>query len=214
MGIARISKLMNHAEILNESSGISSSDIPNVHINRAWLSIAANSGLYKLKYNITIANKYANRVYIDRIIGKDGPIALINGFKLNYNQNTFIIEFSSPNFTFGKGLSLLYRLVGSHDNWESLPAGINQVQFNSLSPGQYNFEIKSVNSNGIASHEVTSLSFVVLRPFYLQGWFLICALILLTILALSFTQWRINAERKAAIIHQKTVKLENELIQS
>ena len=147
MGIARISKLMNHAEILNESSGISSSDIPNVHINRAWLSIAANSGLYKLKYNITIANKYANRVYIDRIIGKDGPIALINGFKLNYNQNTFIIEFSSPNFTFGKGLSLLYRLVGSDDNWESLPAGINQVQFNSLSPGQYAFEIHLPKGN-------------------------------------------------------------------
>lgn len=132
---------MNHAEILNESSGISSSDIPNIHINGAWLYIATNSGLYKLKYNITIANKYANRVYIDRIIGKDGPIALINDFKLNYNQNTFTIEFSSPNFTSGKGLSLLYRLVDSHDNWESLPAGINQVQFNSLSPGQYTFEI-------------------------------------------------------------------------
>lgn len=213
-GIARISKLMNHAEILNESSGISSSDIHDIHLNGAWLFIATNSGLYKLRYKIAIANKYASRVYIDRIIGKDGPIALVNSFKLNYNQNTFTIEFSSPNFTSGKGLSLLYRLVGSDDNWESLPAGINQVQFNSLSPGQYIFEIKSINSNGIASNEVTSLSFVVLRPFYLQSWFLIGALVLLTILALSFTQWCINTERKDAIIRQKTVKLENELIQS
>ena len=213
-GVARISKLLNNPEILDESSGISSSDIHNIHLKNSWLYIATNSGLYKLKYNIAISNKYASSVYIDRIIGQHGPIAVANGFKLNYNQNTFTIEFSSPNFTSGKGLTLLYRLVGSNNDWESLPAGINQVQFNSLSPGQYTFEIKSVNSNGIASNEVTSISFVVLRPFYLQGWFLICALILLAILGLSFTQWRINSERKSAIIRQKTVKLENELIQS
>lgn len=213
-GVARISKLMNHAEILNESSGISSSDIHNIHLKNAWLYIATNSGLYKMKYNLPISNKYAGRVYIDRIIGKDGPIALVNGFKLNYNENTFTIQFSSPNFTSGKGLTLKYRLVGSNENWENLPAGINQVQFNSLSPGNYTFEIKSVNSNGIASNEVTSISFVILRPFYLQSWFLIFGLILLTFLALSFTQWRINSERKSAIIRQKTVKLENELIQS
>ncbi len=63
-----------------------------------------------------------------------------------------------------------YRLSGIHSNWKtaSSPA---PIEYFSLPPGYYNFELVACNNNGQCNMSPVKLSFVVKPPFYRSWWF-------------------------------------------
>jgi ligand-binding sensor domain-containing protein/signal transduction histidine kinase/CheY-like chemotaxis protein/AraC-like DNA-binding protein len=60
---------------------------------------------------------------------------------LGYDDNSFSIEFSTMDFNTQQHITYFYSL--EHNKWNKLQQGINNVTFDNLEPGTYNFQVKA-----------------------------------------------------------------------
>lgn len=74
---------------------------------------------------------------------------------LNYDQNFFTIHFSMPNYAIAGKNTYKYRLKGLGDEWKET---INSfASFTIQQGGNYEFQVKGVNNDGMESANATSL---------------------------------------------------------
>ncbi len=85
---------------------------------------------------------------------------------LNYKNRNFSLQFSTPSFTNEKLNKFQYMLEGFDRHWITANSNIRIVQYTNLYPGDYEFKIKSSNSNGNWS-KVASYQIKILPPFWL-----------------------------------------------
>lgn len=116
-------------------------------------------------------------VYIDKLTIFEHEIDLVSFYSypvLDYDQNYIKLEFAGVDYFSPNQVLCSYQLVGVDKSWISTDR--NFVQYTNLLPGNYTFNIKSVNSAGIWS-ENYSLSFII-KPAYWQTWWFITLIIL------------------------------------
>lgn len=89
-------------------------------------------------------------------------------------QNQLQIDFVGLSFGSGDVLRYQYRLAGADAEW-TVPGNQRSVTYASLAPGHYAFNVRAVNSDGIASAHPAALSFTILRPVWQRAWFLTLA---------------------------------------
>lgn len=102
---------------------------------------------------------------------------------LKYNQNSFRITFSVPDFSQNKQAKYAYMLEGLDNTWIST-SGENQLTFRNLSPGNYIFKVKARLKNGDwdESH-IATLHIYINPPLWLTWYakifyfFIICTVI-------------------------------------
>lgn len=116
---------------------------------------------------------------------KDSPLeaslAYAESVKLNYNQNSFVIEFSTFDYS-DAGLSrFIYKLDGYNERW-STPSSLNFAAYKNLSPGTYHLHVKARNTAGVWTEE-SVLKIVVVPPFWKTTWAMLIY-VLLSIAAL------------------------------
>lgn len=112
-----------------------------------------------------------------RIEGRPSAVSVfgeraIDGIQLKPAQNSLQIEFASLHFVSGEVLRYQYRLEGADREW-SPPTDQRTVNYSSLSPGAYQFEVRAVNGDGLASERNATVSFVISPPFWRQAWSII-----------------------------------------
>lgn len=70
-------------------------------------------------------------------------IATTSGrLELSYNENSFQISFSVPDFSQSQQVEYAYLIEGMTSNYTNI-SGENQVTFRNLSPGEYTFKVKA-----------------------------------------------------------------------
>jgi ligand-binding sensor domain-containing protein/two-component sensor histidine kinase len=106
----------------------------------------------------------------------------LHRLRLKHFQNYAAFSFTSTGFLNESELQYSYRLLGSGDSTWSNPANIHEVQYASLQPGQYKFEVKMLGLNGDFG-PVNSFPFAISKPFW-KTWifFLALGLIILSLL--------------------------------
>lgn len=92
-----------------------------------------------------------------------------NSIKLDYNQNSFDILFSTHNYALKDDIEYAYNLKGLDSEWYQIGSA-NNVTFKNLPPGNYTFNLKSRIRNQDWSNEIVSLDFTVLPSFWQQWW--------------------------------------------
>lgn len=104
------------------------------------------------KYEPNVLNWYsANNLILDY---KDNHI----GFKLNGS------DLKQP-----EGIKYTWKLDGGNGRWTP-SSNQNEIFFSNLSPGNYIFQAKATNKNGVES-DVLEFYFIVKAPFYYTLWF-------------------------------------------
>lgn len=136
---------------------------------------------------------------------KDKQLDLLNQpdqkIELPYGKSHFSIAFLGIDYANPHGNQYAYRLKGLHEDW--IPAGTNRkVNFSDLSPGQYTFQVKASNSDGIWNEEGAAVQLAILPPFWMTPWFY--ALIVLMILAILWYLHKASVKRKI----EKVVEIE------
>lgn len=111
--------------------------------------------------------------------------ASVTGLVVPPDRNHLQVEFVGLAFGSGERLRYEYRLDGPGREW-SAPRPERAVNFAQLSPGEHVFEVRAVNSEGLASARPATVSFRVIAPFWRRGWF--AAGVLCAVGALAF-QW-------------------------
>ncbi len=127
-------------------------------------------------------------------------MSLTNGAKLSYNQNHITISFSGVYLKNPQGLSYQYKLRGLDSSYSALVKN-NVVDYPSLPPGNYVFEVKAYTADGLASKNTASFSFSITAPFYQTVTFRLLAIaaLILTGIMVEILRHRFKARRREAI---------------
>jgi ligand-binding sensor domain-containing protein/two-component sensor histidine kinase len=96
--------------------------------------------------------------------------------RLNYDQNTLTINFTTLAYGDNNKLRYYYKLEGSADSQWVLAGDSYSASFASLSPGSYTFKVGSMNSSGQVSPHETILRIYISKPFWQTWWFFIIVL--------------------------------------
>ena len=95
---------------------------------------------------------------------------------LSSSENQLQIDFLALDFTPGEVVSYQYKLEGAESDWGA-PTEERTVNYARLSPGNYRFLVRAVNSDGIASSSPAVVSFAILPPIWQRWWFVLLALL-------------------------------------
>ncbi|RAV31021.1 hybrid sensor histidine kinase/response regulator transcription factor [Sinomicrobium soli] len=93
-----------------------------------------------------------------------------NRIELSHKQSNIEIRVSANSYLQAAKNQYAYRMLGLSDHWYVLPQGQKSVQFFNLPPGEYEFEIKAANNDGLWGDHVSSLYFEISPSPFLSGW--------------------------------------------
>ena len=117
-------------------------------------------------------------------------------------QNFAKIDFSTLNFSNTEKNVYKYRLNDFDRDWV-FSGTAHSVNYTKLPAGNYTFQVKAANGDGVWSKNIASISFSIAPQWY-QSWWFICPIIILTgFLVFSVFFYRIREIRKASIYKQK-----------
>lgn len=113
---------------------------------------------------------------------------------LSYKQANIEIRVSANSYLQSEKNQFIYRMIGLSDKWYLLPKGQKSVQFFNLPAGDYQFEIKAANNDGIWGDEISSLYFEIKPSPFLSVWaYIVYAMILIAII---YFIWRYFTNKK------------------
>jgi ligand-binding sensor domain-containing protein/two-component sensor histidine kinase len=110
---------------------------------------------------------------------------------LPYSKNHALFEFTSPTYLNEKAILFSYRLKGSADTAWSHPSNSHSVQYASLEPGHYQFEVRMLGWNG-SYGPVTSFLFTINPPYWGTWWFYLLIGLCILFLLYCLYRYRIN----------------------
>ena len=141
-------------------------------------------------------------MYCPRIVEvrtQQGGVLGHSGSSVGWRDGSITIEFASVSLLDPQSIEYSYRLVGQDDEWGE--ASRNKiVSYSALSPGSYQFEVRSRLAGGPWSQTTTTYSFILQAPIWRQTWFIFC--FCTTLFALLALLIRLRMQRMARLTQQ------------
>jgi len=114
---------------------------------------------------------------------------------LHADENTISFEFASLEFTNPEKNKFAYKLENFDNDW--IYSGTkHDVRYTNLFPGQYVFKVKGANNDGVWNETGTSISLIIVPPFWQTWWFGIFSVSVL--LGLVYLSFRITTNLKVS----------------
>lgn len=132
--------------------------------------------------------------------------------RLEYDQNYFRFEFSSPSEVYGREVQYRYRLKGLSDEWT--PAGErHEAVFTSLPDGDYEFQLEVRWPDQTGSwYPAVPFSFHVSPPFWLTWWFFVLVVSTIGVLIYLGLRFRIRQINKRVAMQNRLAELEGQAL--
>lgn len=111
-------------------------------------------------------------------------LAYSDEIRLKHFQNSFLIEFSTFDYSESGHTKYMYRLENYDKEW-SAPSSLNFASYKYLLPGTYTLRVKSCNGAGVWNEEETRLKIVIAPPLWRTNW-AVAGYVLLMMAALYF----------------------------
>ena len=140
--------------------------------------------------------------------GAQSNTVLTDGANLPYNQNHLAISFLGVYLKDPENVSYRYKLKGL-DTAYSSPVKNNMVDYPSLPPGKYTFEVKALAPNGILSSASASFSFSITPPFYQTIPFRVLTITFFVLLGIILQSYRHNIRIKRQQVIEATKRDES-----
>lgn len=145
----------------------------------------------------------------------------IDGISLTHEDSVVTIEFSALNFQMTEENQYAYRLLGFDSDW--ILAGTKRTAtYTNLDPGDYVFEVKASNNDGVWSEKQARLAIHIAPPFWLTWWAYLGYLLITVLLfywfmriqqlKLSYEQQQVEQERSLVRRLQQVDKLKDEFL--
>ena len=157
--------------------------------------VLKQSTINPVPFRITIINKYS--------AAKDVFEPCINEYKANNRivmkpgEGLLSVEFSLLDFQNRKYL-YQYKIEGMPGKWKLLEG--KSLNISSLPYGEFTVKIKAQLANGSWNPVEIAIPIVVLKPYYLQTWFIVLGIIVLT----AATRWYYSTKTKK-LLQRKTM---------
>lgn len=153
-------------------------------------------------HNKEIMPENENGILSD-VIGKTRSVSL------NYKQNSLGFRFVANNFINPGKNRFKYRLVEFDDTWIETDYN-GRATFTNVPPGNYTFEVKAANNDGVWNEKPTQLAIEIIPPVW-ERWYAVVFYVLLVIFTiLYFRKQVVNKQKLKNEIELEKVKRENE----
>lgn len=187
---------------IKATAATSSSNSIKATDGRLWL--ATQQGVEVIDPTGITKNETIPPVKIEYFRVNDSLANLVNSIIIPYGKNRITIGFTSLSYRYSLENKYKYKLIGYDDEW-NLSNGEMETSYTNLPDGKYTFKVIGSNNDDYWNNEGTSISFVILTPFYLTTWFFVLCVVIALGLALIIYNWRIASLKKAGLELERTV---------
>lgn len=168
------------------------------------------AGVAKVSVGDVTVNTVPPPVYIEQIRTSEGEINKEEKIILPYDDAFLEINYTAINFTDPGKVKFQYRLEGLNNNW--IEAGSRrEAIYSKIPPGEYTFQVKAANNDGVWNNEGAYVSISVIPPFWQKTWFIIVSIFGLTG-GMGFVVWNRTKRLKREAERQR--KFTERLIES
>jgi hypothetical protein len=167
-------KLLRH---FNNSYGTNYGRVLDFAIIDDILWVSNSEGLQTIDLNYIGEPAPVPLIEISHIYANDLEINKDSVMRFNTEFRKFMFVVSSPTLKYKSDIKYHYQLKGYDENWIIHDYASNEIVYNALAPGYYEFIVKAENENKFS--EPVSYKFSIASPFYATWWFV-------SILILSF----------------------------
>lgn len=108
----------------------------------------------------------------------DRPLAEVATVELTHEDNFFALEFAALDYTDPAKNRYAYRLDGFDRDW--VQSGSRRyASYTGVPPGEYTFQVKGSNNDGVWNETGLSIRIVIVPPFWQKWWFRLLGITLL-----------------------------------
>jgi len=145
-------------------------------------SIVSQAPIHLISFNKFSAKE-------DKLIDQTNELLTQNKIVLLPGDRFFNLEFQLLDFEEGK-VNYAYMIKGIDKDWNYISE--NSIRISGLPYGEYTLYVKGQSHNGQWSKSELKVPLIVLKPFYLQLWFVVLTGILLVFAFIFLYRWRVR----------------------
>jgi ligand-binding sensor domain-containing protein/competence protein ComGC len=161
-----------------KKNGFNSNEITKLFADKDTLWVGTMSGLSHAVISEITAPEPLCAVYIDSIKMNNKNIGA-DKKSFSYDENNFKFETAALTFV-DQGRHLFrHRLIGLDTTW--VETKTNELSFNRLPSGDFQFEVQAANTDKVWSHSAT-YKFTIHKPFWFTYWFILLEVILVIVI--------------------------------
>jgi len=195
----------------DEFMGLPHGDIRSITYlnNHVWLAYHNKIAVFneqKVK-----SNSVAPKLYLKSILVNNEPTSTDDLNNLSYTNNNLSFDFESIGYKNLGETNIQYRLTSNSLQWKKATEGF--IQLPSLSSGDYQLEVRSINEAGIESDSF-EINFLILPPWWETWWFKLSFLGIVGLIVWGIFKWRIAVVRAKNRAERKIAELEKSALQA
>ncbi len=167
---------------ISKGHGLVSDEVYDIELSKNKVIAATIAGIsyFQMQEHIPEPPVYISHVKINGV-----DTSFHKNYVLEHDQNSIEIEYTAINYQRNKPVKYFYKLENIDQLWQETED--RNIRFSSLSPGNYTFKVKAINSFGKKSSQIAVFSFVIKKPYYQTAWFrIVSVLVALIIVFLIF----------------------------
>lgn len=168
--------LKYQVQILNEANGLLSTYVERAAFGSDRLWISSESGVTAINTktlgtrNVPGPCIQLTRVRVGNEVRETATLA-----SLTHQENNIGIDFIGITYLGDKRPTYAYRMLGSDSVWHT--SADTSIQFSGLAPGDYQFQVRTINTAGLASYIPASLAISISKPYWQEWWFILAIII-------------------------------------
>ena len=178
-GLSRFDPVTGNVESFDLTNGLQSLRFSlgaSLRTREGRLLFGSVDGFYDFDPDAIKPDTYAPPVVFTSLRVFNEPVALpaslttLDEVELSFADKVFSIEFAALDYTLPRKNQYAYRMAGFNDEWLQLGAR-REVTFTNLDPGDYGFQVRATNGDGVWSGAGAEMRVVVRPPFWGTWWF-------------------------------------------
>ena len=124
---------------------------------------------------------------------------------LEHDESNLTIEYAALSYVASGKNTYAYRLKGFEDEWNDVGTR-RTAYYTNIPPGEYEFEVRGANNDGVMNMQGTSVSIVIRPPLWQSWWAWVLYCMAFSAVAFLFVIWRRNSERLKEDIRLEQLK--------
>jgi len=174
------------------TDGLPTDIINAIYVDSNKIYVGTPSGVTFFDETKVVSNSKCTLELLDiSVSNKSQPLQA--SYELKYKENNVKITYAGISFSSGGNIWYRYRLKGLKDSWDSTTQ--NVLQYASLPPGNYTFELIAINRKGLVSNPI-KISFTVDAAFWQTLPFQVLVIAVVILITWIVVAWRFSIIRR------------------
>jgi hypothetical protein len=152
-------------------NGLASNQVNQIKVSGNNILVATNKGLSVLDKGSFKSRTVNIPLYITKMKLMMKDTVLQDNFSIPFDFNSLSFSFVGINYHSISKIRYQYRLIGLDDEWHTTQN--TEINFPFLPSHRYEFQLRTINDDGIVTSQTVKKSFKIRPPFWKTGWFIL-----------------------------------------